>query len=385
MKDISLFFESVNEEFSNSGSMLKEVKIHTSNDFPELDQKGLAFIYVPEYRNSPQADLQKELKANNFRKAFYSLEIGFNWNFVLYDLGTIIPGETVEDTYTALRSACAELIKKDIVPIVIGGTQDLVFPIFQSYESLEQMVNILSVDARLDLGAPEEAVNSNGYVSQLLMHRPNYLFNYSVIGLQAPYIKKEELDLFGKLYFDNVRLGEFNNDFKIAEPHIRYADFMHIDLTSVRSSDIRGEMYNEPNGFFNHQLCQIARYAGISDKLTSFAILNYFPSEVISNDALLAQVIWYFLDGYAQRFGDFPIGTKKNYIKFTVVLEEIKHELCFYKSERSQRWWLEVPYPAVEGVVYERQHMVPCDKQDYDAAKKGVIPSLWWRTLQKLS
>jgi hypothetical protein len=95
-------------------------------------------------------------------------------------------------------------------------------------------------------------------------------------------------------------------------------------------------------------------------------------------------MIWYFLDGVSLRFGDFPMGTKKGYLKFTVFLEEIDHEVIFYKSPKSERWWMEVPYPPSEGVRFDRHHMVPCNKSDYDNALQGEIPDLWWRTYQKL-
>jgi hypothetical protein len=90
------------------------------------------------------------------------------------------------------------------------------------------------------------------------------------------------------------------------------------------------------------------------------------------------------MDGVSQRVGDFPIGSKKEYTKFTVFLEEIRHDLVFLKSNKSDRWWMEVPYPPKEGLKYERHHLVPCNRRDYDLALGNDIPDLWWRTYQKL-
>jgi hypothetical protein len=91
------------------------------------------------------------------------------------------------------------------------------------------------------------------------------------------------------------------------------------------------------------------------------------------------------LDGVSDRKGDFPVGTKSDYIKFQVVLEESNHVLVFYKSNKSERWWMEVPYPPSNGKKYERHHIVPCDWEDYDNAMKNEIPDLWWKTYHKLS
>jgi hypothetical protein len=45
---------------------------------------------------------------------------------------------------------------------------------------------------------------------------------------------------------------------------------------------------------------------------------------------------------------------------------------------------MEVPYPPKEGSKYERHHLAPCNKEDYDNAMKNQIPDLWWKTYQKL-
>ena len=158
-----------------------------------------------------------------------------------------------------------------------------------------------------------------------------------------------------------------------------------MDLQSIRSSDFRGKHYDSPNGFYAEQICQITKYAGISDKLTSFGIFNLYPEgNTESSDHLIAQIIWYFIDGVSQRKGDFPIGSKKDYTKFLVNLEDFKEEIIFYKSDKSDRWWMEVPYPPQKESIYERHHLIPCDYQDYEKAMKNEVPNLWWKTYQKL-
>jgi hypothetical protein len=177
-------------------------------------------------------------------------------------------------------------------------------------------------------------------------------------------------------------LGEFNQDFRLAEPHLRNADIISIDLRAVKASEI-GATQGAPNGFSAVQLCQIAKYAGISDKVTS---IGFFTEQALSpiGGSLLAEAIWYFIQGYFSRVGDFPFGSKADYTKFTVFMDEVSRELIFYKSNKSARWWMEVPYPPQSGTRYERHHMVPCNKSDYDNAMKNELPDLWWKTYQKL-
>lgn len=383
MQDISFYFSPINSDDYSQNGLMKTVECHTEGSFPDIKSGGIALIYVPEFRKSNYSNQTEE----KFRSQFYQFHIGKDWKSKVYDLGTILPGETVEDTYFALSNVIFELVKNNVIPIVIGGSQDLTMALYAGYERLEQLVNLCCVDSKLDLGVPEEDLHSDAFISHILMKRPCYLFNHSNIGMQGLLCSQAELDLFEKLYFDYCRLGEFNADFKKAEPHLRNSDILSLDFTSIRYSELNNPSFSNPNGFYADQICQIARYAGISDKLTSFGIFNYLPEKDSSTNvsSLLAQIIWYFIDGVNGRTGDFPIGTKKDYMRFSVHLDDFKDEVVFYKSNKSERWWMEVPYPAENGRKFDRHHLVPCNQSDYERAMKNEIPNLWWKTYQKLS
>jgi formiminoglutamase len=384
MKDISIYFSPVELlESYPEGSVGQQIDMYQEGNFPEIKKGGIALIYMPEYRNGAPEFQGKS--SDTFRNYLYRLYPGVDWRMPLYDCGTIFPGKEIKDSYYALAQVTAELVKCDVLPVVIGGTQDLTFAMYEGYELLEQLINICSIDHKLDLGNPDESIDKDGFLSHILLHRPCYLFNYSNIGCQAPFVSPQEFTLFEKLYFDVCRLGEFNTDFKVAEPHIRNADIFSLDMQSIRASELNASTYDSPNGFYADQVCQIAKYAGISDKLTSFGLFNLFPIQKASNlNHLVAQIIWYFIDGFSQRKGDFPVGSKKDYMKFTVNLDNFKDELIFYKSNKSDRWWMEVPYPPSKGVKFDRHHLVPCNHLDYDRAMKNEVPDLWWKTYQKL-
>src|SRR5690606_18068660 len=280
---------------------------HTEGYFPELEKGSIAIFYVPEFRNSNYSEIAKE----KFREQLYVLNSAATWTKKIYDLGDVLPGESINDTYFAVGKIVAALVKNSIIPILVGGSQDLTLALYKGYEKLEQFINLCTIDSKLDIGSPDENFNSDAYISHLLVQRPCYLFNHANIGLQIPFAKKEDVELFEKLYFDYCRLGEFNADFKKAEPHLRNSDILSVDLSSIRYSELCDSQYTNPNGFYADQICQIAKYAGISDKLTSIGIFNYLPekSSATNISNLVAQIIWYFIDGVHGRVGDFPIGT----------------------------------------------------------------------------
>jgi hypothetical protein len=84
------------------------------------------------------------------------------------------------------------------------------------------------------------------------------------------------------------------------------------------------------------------------------------------------------------RLEDFPIGSKKDYQKYRVALSQFKDEIIFYKSPKSNRWWIEVPYHPKEQSKYLRHYMVPCNYDDYQTAMQDEVPDLWWKTYQKI-
>jgi formiminoglutamase len=380
--DISYFFQPVEIDTYKEESIASIIYAHTEGDFPEIEKGAIAVFYCPEFRNGiVEFHGQSE---DHFRKEFYKLFPSAHWEKKIYDLGNLLPGEKIEDTYFALTKVIEELVKNDVIPLLIGGTQDLLVPLYKGYQNLEQSVNITSIDSKMDVGVTDQELNQNGYLTSILMHNPSFLFNYSVIGLQAPFVRQSEMDLFEKLYFDTLRLGEFNSNFRKAEPLIRNADILNIDLQAIKASDFKGKEYHSPNGFYAEQVCQIAKYTGISDKISSFGIFNLFPGTSLEAHELIAQIIWYFIDGVADRRGDFPKCAKTEYKKFMVHHEAFENDLIFYKSNKSERWWMEVPHPKKEHSRYDRHHLIPCDQEDYEFALKNEIPDLWWRTYQKL-
>ena len=65
-------------------------------------------------------------------------------------------------------------------------------------------------------------------------------------------------------------------------------------------------------------------------------------------------------------------------------MNQFDHDVVFYKSNKSERWWMEVPYQGDNENKYLRHHLVPCNYEDYLNAAENEMPDLWWKTYQKL-
>ena len=352
----------------------------TQNKFPNLTNKKIAIIGVEEGRASVE-NYSSDFNLDEIRKELYKLFPG-NWPMNVVDLGNISPGNTIQDTYFALGELLSYLIKNKIIPVIIGGGQDLTYANYRAYDKLEQTVNIVAVDSKFDLGTIEDELTSQSYLSKIVMNKPNNLFNYGNIGYQTYFNSQDELDLLDGLYFEAHRLGEVSNSIQLVEPILRDTDIVSIDLSSIKRADAPANNNATPNGFTGTEICAISRYAGISDKVTSFGIYEYNPKLDSNNQTaqLISQIIWYFIEGVNYRANDYPFGLKENYKKYIVPIED--QVLNFHKSNKSGRWWMEINLN--ENNKFKRHALIPCTYQDYISATNQEIPDRWIKTLKKL-
>ncbi|HBS12182.1 MAG TPA: arginase, partial [Flavobacteriaceae bacterium] len=187
-------------------SLGKNIEIHSKqNGLPELEGAHIAIIGVLDGRRS-EDNLGTGTNYSIIRKYLYQLFPG-NWFSKIVDLGNIPQGKEEEDTYFVLQEIITYLVKNNIIPIIIGGGQDLTYANYRAYDQLEQSVNLTVVDTKFDIGTIEEEMSSTSYLSKIVMEKPSNLFNYSNIGYQTYFNSQEEIDLLEKLYFDIYRLG----------------------------------------------------------------------------------------------------------------------------------------------------------------------------------
>ncbi|MFD0863757.1 formimidoylglutamase [Sungkyunkwania multivorans] len=356
----------------------RNIAIHTTKSgMPELTGVKLAIVGVSEYRNAG-IQFKKPADLTAIRYQLYRLFNG-NWNFKIADLGNISNGAEVEDSYFAVKEMVTALLKKKVTPIIIGGSQDITYAMYRAYDSMEQLVNIVSVDNRFDFGNSEELISSQSYMSRIIIEKPNRLYNFCNIGFQTFYNAQEEIDLMDNLFFEAHRLGEVVDDITVVEPSLRDADLVSLDMSVVKASDVANAEGHSPNGLSGMDMCAIARYAGISDRVSSFGIFDIQQSEQFAS--LVSQMIWYFIEGVNYRFGEYPFGSKKNFIKYTVLVED--EALVFFKSPVSHRWWVEVPIISTLDNNLKRTALLPCTHQDYLDACNQKIPERWWKAYRK--
>lgn len=361
----------------------RKIKIHTKQSgIPELNGVQIAILGVLETRNNINY-IGEDFNLNEIRKSLYALFPG-SWNTTIADLGDINKGETVEDTYFALKTTISILLQKKIIPIILGGSQDLTYANYRAYDNVMPMVNVVNVDAKFDLGDSAKPIKNDSFVGKIILDEPYNLFNYANIGYQTYFNSQEEIDLMQKLYFEAYRLGDVSKTINKVEPVMRDANIVSIDLGVLKASEVSANQKVSPNGFDGKEICAISRYAGISNKVSSFGIWEYKPSpENEITSMLIAQIIWYFIEGVNYRVKDDNFIEENSHQKFTVLIEA--QELIFYKSNKTGRWWIEIPFLSKVNNKLKKHTLLPCMHEDYIDACNNIIPERWYKALKKNS
>ena len=355
----------------------KNISIHTQNNgLPELKGLTIALIGLHEHRNSFFHN--SSYNVNQFRKVFYELYPG-NWNLSIADLGDLPNGEKVEDTYFAIKEIGVHLKQMNIIPVFIGGSHDLMFPLYEIFQNFKQLVNIVSVDRSFDFSQEDELISGRSYMSKIIMEKPNVLNNYTNIGFQSYYCAEQEKDLMGKLYFDSIRLGQVLNQPALAEPVFRDADVVSFDMKCLSWHAIADPLKGQPNGIDSRTICSLTRYAGISDRV-SFLGFFEIPSTPMT-DQLLAQMIWYLIEGVQLRFDEYPVN-KKDFLKYSVTLSD--QIMVFYKSDKSNRWWMELTNNSHLNNKTKSTTLLACTEKDYLDAMQDKIPERWYNAVKRI-
>lgn len=363
----------------NDLTFSRKIKIHTpDHKIGSLLDFDIAIFGVPEDKN---AFLKGSAPAPDaVRSRLYQLS-GINRKTRIIDLGNLKITDNINDTYFALRDIINELNEKEVVAVIIGGSQDLAIGVDMALNKKNTNYTFLSLDARLDFGFKEKKITSRNYLDTILAEKNPGFFNFTNLGHQTYFTPDRLKDSLDKKGYESLRLGYVRANIPFVEPQIRDAGFICLDMSCIRQSDAPGVTIPSPNGFFGHEICQLARFAGAANDLKSFGIFELSPLNDNNDHTvhLAAQTIWYFLDGFSIRIRENPqLGGA---VKFIVSMQAAGKDITFYKSLKTERWWMEIP--AINPVTGQN-YLISCNYEDYQLASTDEIPERWLKAFHRL-
>ena len=384
MIELNAYFAPLNPELYSSKDIWsvseigRLINFHTESRFPELKFAEIAIFNVPEYEGSQNRSISDDC---NIRASFYRLHQDKMPRVV--DLGVLKLLPTRKESFKLLQDVCISLLHDGIIPIIIGGGHDVSYAVYKAYASLGKYITLASVDKTFDIGMENDNLASYSHLGKMISHKPSHLFHYVNLGYQSYFVSPVAVEMLQSMNFDMVRLGDLRTNFQEVEPIMRNTDFLSFDISAVQCAYAHANVYSSPNGLNGEEACKVMRYAGLSDKLTAVGLFEYNQELDVSSQTakLMAQMLWYFIDGYKMRKQELNPNLK-NCIKYTVAFEDGKNEIVFYKSQTSGRWWMGVPFKK-EGEKQLQNYFVACSYRDYEVANQGEVPERWLKTYNK--
>jgi formiminoglutamase len=182
--------------------------------------------------------------------------------------------------------------------------------------------------------------------------KKNNLHQCAIIGFQTHFTPNAVIQFLEEKNVQLIRLGKARQQLDELEPTLRDTDLLSLNLAALKYADAPSQITPSVTGFWAEEICQLVRFAGASDRVSSFGIYGFEQKTQDITAQTVATIIWYFLDGFFNRQNDLPIQnsfTKNelenlpNLTEYIVTMNELGIDLSFYKSRRSMRWWVQIP------------------------------------------
>jgi hypothetical protein len=298
------------------------------------------------------------------RKSLYGLYFG-------HEISISDWGNIPERDSGKIKDILKILLDNNIFVIIIGNAVDIL-PV-----CLDSMADKENVSASI----VSPAVVRSDFTDSLMSNRFQNLFNLSFLAYQTYLSDPEILSGLSSRYFETLRLGKFRENNRIYEPSLRDSDIFSLDMASVRKPEIADSLYSGLNGLYSEEICLISRHAGISDNMKRANIFCHDNiEEKGQKNALIAQIVWHIVDGYANRADEKTLNNVNGIKKILINLEQPAEQLIFYRSDITNRWWMET------GMKTENEPLIiSCTEDDYKTACRQDVPLRWLWYQQKLA
>ncbi|HUR12574.1 MAG TPA: formimidoylglutamase [Flavitalea sp.] len=347
----------------------KSIAIY-EDTFPDLDEIDIVLVGCGEQRGMLMNRGQTHQSPNTVRKKLYALHY-WHPDTRIADIGNIVFGATLTDTYAALRTVIQEITAAGKTIVILGGSHDLTLAQYQAVSAAKTVVEATGVDAMLDLNFASSK-KSEQFLLEMLTSEPNFIRHYNHIGFQSYFVDPNMLETMDKLRFDCYRLGHVKENIEEMEPVIRNSSLFTFDINSIAHAYAPANELS-PNGFTGDEACALARYAGLSRHVNSIGIYGFDATK--DKDGLtamqIAQMLWYIVDGKSRSKRESAFEDKDAFNEFHTAFAEV--ETTFLQSKRTGRWWMQLP----------DNKFIACSYKDYVLASSNEIPERWLRAQER--
>jgi len=374
MHDLHDFLEPVSVHELNGdngytdGQLARHIRIY-ENEIPDITTADIVLLGISETRGNGITETTSGAP-DLIRKQLYQLNY-WHKDISIADIGNIKTGASLADSYAAIKTVLAELLRQQKTVVLLGGSHDITLAQYYAYKELQQVVEATCIDATIDLKG-ESPVRSENFLMEMLTSEPNLVRHYNHIGFQSYYVHPRMLETMDKLRFDCFRVGVARENMEEMEPVLRNTHLLSFDINAIKYSDSPASRLS-PNGFTGEEACILTRYAGMSSSISSFGVYGYQP-ELDVNDLSakqIAQMLWYFIDGKSRSKQEAALDDRNNFNEFHSAFTEV--DTVFLQSKKTGRWWMQLP----------NKKFISCSYNDYVISGQNEIPERWLRAQER--
>ena len=362
-------FSEINEDEGYvDGQLGAHIITQQDEDF-DIALADIIIVGVKETRGNGSTEKENNA-ADVIRKQLYRLHY-WHTDIKVADVGNIEIGASITDSYAAIKTVLQELYILNKTVMIIGGSHDVTLAQYNAYKQIKKIVEATCVDAEINLKG-QSHVPAENFLMELFTGEPNILKHYNHIGFQSYFVHPRMLQTIDKLRFDCYRLGNVQQEIEEMEPVFRNTDMVSFDISAVKYSDAPSNK-NCPNGLTGVEACTLTRFAGMSDKVTSFGLYGYIPKDDVNEITArqIAQMLWYFIDGKHKMAQESALEKRQHFNEFHVVFAEV--DTLFLQSKITGRWWMQMPDAS----------FLACSHKDYLTAAKNELPERWLRVQER--
>lgn len=352
----------------NDGQLVKHITIYET-DLPDITETDIILVGVTETRGSGIFE-RIEPAADAIRKQLYQLHY-WHKDVTIADLGNIKTGASLNDSYAAIKTVIAELLRHKKTVVILGGSHDVTLAQYFAYKELNKQVEATCIDATINLRG-ESPERSENFLMEMLTGEPNHIRHYNHIGFQSYFVHPRMLETMDKLRFDCFRVGMIKDNMEEMEPVIRNTHLLSFDISAIKYSDAPANTQC-PNGLTGEEACMLTRYAGMSSSVSSFGIYGYQPQNDVQELTAkqISQMLWYFIDGKSRSKQEANMEDRHNFNEFHCTFTEV--DTVFLQSKKTGRWWMQLP----------DKKFIACSYSDYLHASHNEIPERWLRAQER--
>ena len=234
---------------------------------------GIALIFCSDFRGAKNGDAEM-LDFRGVRRELYKLS-KLDFEIPICDLGDLISGKTHADTHYILQEVLTACFQRKVLPIVIGGSNDLSFALFSALNFEQKNLTYTQISNVVSFGENNEEINEHNILTKIFSDSNFTLKNYHHLGYQKHLNEVDSVKLMKEVNFDVIRLAEMMNSTENTEPYFRRADLVTVNCDAVESGLEAFSIHPQVNGLNRREICAYMKEAGLSEKLQAAGIFNY--------------------------------------------------------------------------------------------------------------